>query len=255
MIIRGASGFGDALYLYPIIKHYINKGKKVIVKTNFPEIYENLNCECIPYDIRQPEDIYCNYCSRKRNQETSQFEDMYILAGIKEKIDFEIDTNYECSLVGINKSICIIQKPYFPMNELQKRYDLMPDYNIIQRLINDYKDKFFFIQVGKTGQYEDELIKFSNVDLDYTDRTDIKMLLGLINISDIFITSIGWGIAAAEALNKKVFVLFAQSGLNSSNKFFSSITPKKVITKKTSFYSVDNEPYEKIKEEFENAIK
>ena len=52
MIIRSSSGFGDAIYLYPIVKYYINKGEKVIVKTNFPEVYKSLNCNCIPYHLQ-----------------------------------------------------------------------------------------------------------------------------------------------------------------------------------------------------------
>ena len=71
----------------------------------------------------------------------------------------------------------------------------------------------------------------------------------------MFITQIGWGIAAAEALNKKIFVIFAEKGFHSSDKFFSTITPAKVITKETSYYCIDNENYNIIKEKFNNAIK
>ena len=97
----------------------------------FPLEYPEYNT--IPFDAKF--DISCNYCPRKYNQDTTQFEDMCILAVIKERISFSIPNN-----VKENEKLCIIIKPYFPMNELQKRNELMPDYKIMQKLINDYKD-------------------------------------------------------------------------------------------------------------------
>jgi hypothetical protein len=96
-------------------------------------------------------------------------------------------------------------------------------------------------------------ISFDNIDMIYED-TSIFDLFSLINSSDMVLTQIGWTIAMAEILNKKVFVCFSQLGFSSENWFFNTITPKKVIIKDTSSYFVDDMNSEEIEERYNKLI-
>ena len=80
---------------------------------------------------------------------------------------------------------------------------------------------------------------FNGID-EYLPETSFDDVMSIINASDMIISQIGWTIAAAEILNKKIFVLFSAKGRKSKNWFFKTITPEKVITKKTSEYCFDN---------------
>jgi len=245
--IKGPTGFGDAIYMYPIVKHFIEGGDNVTVLTRHPYVFENLDCDIAPIDDGY--DIDCNYIRRKGDPNTNQFQDMCIEAGIKRQIPLKLD--YPRTFNNTTKRICLVQRPYYPMNEERLRTELMPDYTIMQRLIHDHPD-LFFVEVGQSSAYG---FKFSGIGLDMVDKTDYKGLLDLYSMADIVLSQIGYSVALAEALDTRIFVLFAQSGLDSEEYFFRTITPKKVITKESSYWASDSMEYDDIRRTFYGAYK
>ena len=93
-------------------------------------------------------------------------------------------------------------------------------------------------------------ISFKGMDAIMEDTT-IDELFDLFNSADMVITQIGWTLAMAEILNKKLFVFFSGRGLKSKDYFFRTITPRKVITKRTSSYCIDDWSSKKIQRRFE----
>ncbi len=242
--LKGPSGLGDSIYSYPIIKYFIEKKFDVEILTRYKDIFKNLDCKVRPYFYFN-DDIDFNYVPRKFHKRTSQFEDMCILSGITKKIKLEI--NYEGKRkFKTKKKICVIQRPYWPMNELEKRVELVPDYSQIQKLIINNQD-YYYVMVGVKNSLDFEI---KGID-ETIEKTSIDDLFKIINASDMVITQIGWTIALAEILNKKIFVIFSVNGLESDNWFFNTITPKKVITKQTSSYCIDNWTNEKINKKFQ----
>jgi hypothetical protein len=242
MLIRGASGLGDAVYLYPIVKRYRNLWCDITVLTSYPEIFQGLNIKTKPFDCKAKVDIDCNYCARKHETGTSQFQDMLILAELGHvDIPFEIHNNWPVPdkvklLKERSVKICLVKSAYLPMNlQSGQVADMIPDYGKMQMLIDKYKDEYKMILVGKGHQPH----RFKGIYISEQDRTTVSELLGLILISDMIIAQQGFMTAFAEALDKKIIVMFSWKGLQSKNPFFKSITPEKVCTKPTTEWVTD----------------
>lgn len=248
MRVKGPTGFGDAIYTYPIIKYLIDSGENVTVLTRHPYVFEDLNCATDPYRD-EGYDIDCNYVRRKGDQSTTQFEDMCLEAGIETSLKLEIPKPHVFN--NTKRKICLVQYPYYPMNEDQLRTELMPDYSIMQQIIADHPD-YFYVLMGQQGSFK---YHFEGIDMDVVGQTDYKELIELYTMSDMIITQIGYSIALAEALNKRIFVLFSKAGLDSDEYFFRTITPKKVITKPTSSWAHDKMEYKEIIQRFNETRK
>jgi hypothetical protein len=251
MIIKGASGLGDAVYLYPIVKHYVTQTQDLRVMTNFPEIYADLKVKTIPF-TKQHGDVNCNYCNRKYTKGTTQFEDMVINAGLENHdIQFEmpykrksrfISTPFEDDDTGM--PLCVLPAPYLPMNS-QKSKELLYNIDVVQELI-DENMSFLFVQVGN-----DPIARFE-VDYDFCGKTSVNDLLDICSLADIIITPPGNLLPMGEALNKKTFLIFSEKGLKSKDPFISSITPEKLITKSTTWFAIDTD--EDLQEKFKQFL-
>ena len=252
--IRGARGLGDAVYLYPIAKHFINQGKIVQVMTQYPVIYNTLNCICIERYKGQP-DIECRYGPRYPNQETNLWEDTLIRAGLQgEKIEFSIEYICEHKFdFNTDKKLCLIKTPAYPhYNNNGITACLLPQLNVWQEIINTFKSRCYFIMAGLANSYEFNLM---GIDRDMSDIDNIPKLMKLVDISDIVITPSSYFVSFAEALDKKVLIGFAQTGLDSMISFYRWCTPKKVITKpNTTSYFIDSDPLDDILSKFERLL-
>jgi len=254
MIIRGARGLGDALFLYPIIEYYINKGENVTVKTNYPEIFKELNCKTVPLITAGTTDIVARYAERFENPETNMLEDTAILADMP--LPVELSVKYKCKRkfkFNTNKKICVIRQPDYPMNAKRPESTLVlvPKIEIIQEIINKFKDECYFVLAGSGHGLKPEL---TGIDEDLTDISVIQELLELVNSSDIVLTQMGYMLPMAEALNKKLFSLHSYAGLHTNQAFYRWLTPQKSVTRKSSVYIIDNEPINQILNKFKELL-
>lgn len=110
--IKGASGWADQLYLYPIVRYYVQHGYDITVLTNYPEVFEPLKVSTEPYNRSAPADKCLNYCSRKGNQETNIHQDQCILAGLDYRnIPFSLDFP---PYIKNPKPSVLMRTPYLP---------------------------------------------------------------------------------------------------------------------------------------------
>jgi hypothetical protein len=237
--IAGASGLGDGIYLYPVVK-YLKDKYSLTVATKFPEIYKPLNVKTKKYTKKV--DIYCNYIERKSIQTTNQFYDICVEAGIPRDIPFEIDyKKQDINIPSGQKKIMVITRPYTPLHWKNPENRVCePDYEKMQEFILRQKRKYYIVQLGTFSHYEP--YRFHGIDLDLTGKTNYRQLMTVIDKSDAVIGQIGYVIAAAEALNKKCMIFWAKTGLlsNLAGGFYKFITPRKILTKDTSYYVVDS---------------
>jgi hypothetical protein len=269
--LKGASGLGDTIYAYPIVKYYAKMNDEVYYMTDYPEIYETLeNVKCskhqkLNYIVKedgekQPVDVRFTYCGRKYTPGTSQFTDSCLSAGIRKPLDLEIPwTIKNKKLIAKvkrqnknKKKICILAAPYEPFgreDEWGAILRIKP--KIMQNIVNEYKDRVFFIQTG--NKYT--LHKIKNVDMDLIKKTTVSDLFDLIKICDIGLSQIGNMLPLCECQKKKNFIIYARAGLKCDNRFISSITPEKTTHyRKLNFSAMDNE-IDKAVIEFDNLLK
>lgn len=255
MRIRGARGLGDAVYVYPIAKHFIDKGVKVEVMTRYPEIYNTLDCECIDRYIGPKPDIDCRYGPRYPNQETNMWEDTLIQAGLQNE-NIELKIAYDWSEVfkfPTQKKICLIKTPcYAQGKDNGMTACLLPKLEVFQKIIDEFKDQCYFVMAGLKNTLEFE---FKGIDEDLSHIDKIPRLVALVDQSDIVLTPSSHFVSFAEGLDKKLMIGFAQTGIDSQVSFYRWSTPAKVITKpNTSDAFIDSEPITRIFERFKRLL-
>ena len=240
IVIRGNSGIGDSLLLYPIVKELVKDNSKqlITILTNFPEIFQTLpekNINFHPFIKFLKADYDCNYVPRKAITETNQYQDM-VLQGhlfLDEYPEFSYLDGYKNTTQFIfnnkDKKICLIVDPYLPMNSLKCRADLMPDYSRYQEIINQNKDKYYFITVGKRSTDYD--YPLNGIDKDMRDKTIWPALCSLFKKADLIIGQLGVFLHLAEMLDKKYYLIMNHNQGNSEDQFFRTITEKKIVMK------------------------
>jgi len=257
MIIRGSSGLGDSIYLYPVAKHYKDKGQDVKVTSNYPEIFRDLNIEVIRFRKGNGDMIVSS--GSRRNFPTRQFEDVCVLAKIQGKIELKIPWKQRngklirraTERMG-NKRMMIVMASYMPFGRNDNfGEELMPNYKVMDMLIQACHNEFYIVLVGKGRQYH----RFNGIDLDLSNKTSVSDLLDLVNISSVVVSQHGFMTPLCEALDKKLFSFFSRRGLKSQKSFLSKITPQKIIMKKSTAWVVDDEPIEQIKNKFKEHMK
>ncbi len=257
ILVSGASGLGDSVYLYAIAKYLIyHQGEpEVVVRTKWPTLFKPLpvktvNLSITPENVKgQYRVIQCRYWERKGNQETSQWQDSLILANLNEAdVPFEFDSintgKFEIKLK--DKKLCLIKNPYVSFKESS---ELSWDINILRRIIKEFKNEYFFVLVGHGNS--EQKVEIEGIDLDLINQTSVQDLSFLVKQSDMIITRTGHLVPMAEAQGRRCFVIFSQRGLNSQEKIVRQITPQKVISRPELAYSVvDSQPISEIIQAF-----
>jgi hypothetical protein len=255
MILRGARGLGDSVYMYPVLKYYLEHGQTVEILTNYSEIYsplKKLGLIISDRNSKQP-DRECRYAPRYPNQSTTTYQDTLFFAGINEKIPLKIE--YECKRhfeFKTNKKICVIRAPVFPMNGRPEGYRLIPRLTSYQTIIDAFSDQCYFVLAGNRSAFKFDL---KGINEDLTGQLGISDLLRLIDQSEIVLTQSAFFHPFSEALGRRAFLLFAEEGMITPYKFHHYITPKKIINRNDIVgYAIDTEAPAKIIKSFERVL-
>jgi hypothetical protein len=218
MKIRGLSGFGDAIYLEPLVGRYTDAGHRVEVLTNFPQVFEHLPVKCLPFDRNAIVDKEYSYLKGKSNPDTTQLEDM----GYQSPDEFEI----------AHKPIALLVCGYKGMNSVN---EFIPDRAVIERIIKDLQQNGYKVVHLTNGALE----RYAGTEEIRSDS--YYQTLALFRGSDLIVCQQGWSTALAEGLNKRCLVVFSDKIRNSKSDFIRQITPKKVCCKVTTSFVWDNE--------------
>jgi|WetSurMetagenome_2_1015567.scaffolds.fasta_scaffold01426_30 hypothetical protein len=248
MILRGSMGLGDAIYLYPVIKYFVDRGEDVTILTRYPEIFAPLKCKA----VLEKDFLDCSCSARTILPETNIFEDTLIMAGIKEKLPLKFE--YQKSVdfkIHTSKKICVVRVPTTPAKGEEDAKIMTPDKSVFQNIINSFRDRVYFVALGQQKNCD---IKLSGVDLDMTATDKLADLFAIIDAAEIVLTQPGHFVPIAEALSKKLLTVFARAGLESQEKRFRFTTPAKILTRQESVWCIDDEPTEKYLKKFEALI-
>lgn len=254
--LKGASGLGDTIYAYPIVKYYAQRYDHVHYMTDYPELYKSIkNVTC--YKHRKTNDmgdgtvdIRFTYCGMKYTPGTSQFQDSVLSARINEKLDLKIEWQIQNGRLtedikkrAENKKICILAEPYEPFGRLDCWGALLrikPE--VMQTIVNTFRDKVYFIATGNRFV----LHHTKHVQHDLVEKTTVSDLMDLLSICDFGLSQIGNLLPMCEALGKKNFLVFAKAAMVSENKFIKAITPEKTVHYKELNCSITDDMSEEI---------
>ena len=246
--LKCASGLGDSIYIYPVLKEYLKKydSRDITIMTNYPEIFQDLGVKTIRH-TKDWASHKISYCPRKYDTSTTQFQDVLMASRLPTDIKLNIpwkvkEPDYINKLyqkMKIPFNYLVVAAPYVPFGrcdgfgkELTIKYQYLDD--ILRQLKKDY----FVIQVGS----EDSVYQLKNIDLNLCRKTTITQLMDLTSQASFVVGQVGHMIPIAEALNIPGMIVFSKNGLDCPNKFISSITPQKIIHKKNLLmHCTDNE--------------
>jgi len=249
MILYGSLGLGDAIYLYPIVKHCSEVGEKVTIITRYPEVYDGLKCETVD----PGEFISCRISARTTILESNIFQDALTMSGIKENIPLKLEyKNKNVIKFKTDKKVCVIRNITVPAAGEDDAKVMVPDISVYQRIIDEFKNSVYFVLIGRQTNSDAVL---TGIDLDLTKTSTLSEYFSVIDSADIVLTQPGHCVPIAEALDKNLFVIFAWEGLLSEAKRFRFTTPKKLLTKESSFYCVDNEVDSSFLRKFRKALR
>lgn len=258
--IRCGRGLGDSLYLQGVVRHLVEKGQRLHVMTDWPQVFTPLKdkIEIHPF-TRERIDIIAHYTLRKSYKGTTQFQDCCLQAGITEKVDFRLDwkptkldmiNKVKCQANG--KPILLVELVREPMNRTDNfAIDLLPNYEVMQQVFDLIKKDYFTVLIGKgAAKYV-----YEGIDLDLRNETDVEDVINLAYISDAIYGYCSFFVPLAESLNKKAMFVWSRKGLVSSEQFIRTITPEKILHKDSSFYVIDNWDQETITEKVDEFLR
>jgi hypothetical protein len=242
--IRGGRGIGDALYLQSIVRHLTEKGRRLRVCTDWPDIFSQLggSVETEPFRRNSVERV-SHYTTRKTVEGTDQFQDCCINAGVSEPVDLRLDWRVVNPNV-LSKAwnphrlpIIVVQMPRGPFGRSDGYgLELLPDFRRIQDAIEVLSSKAFIIQVG-AGK---PLFKFEGVDLDLSSQTSVCDLLDIASLAHGFLGYCSFIVPLAESFLRPALLLWSRRGLQSKDEYIRTITPSKILHRASSSAAVDD---------------
>ena len=202
--IRGASGFGDAFYIYPIIRHLRSEtNEEIKVLTHYPDVYSGIDgLTMAPYDRTERVKYDLHYIHRRNELETNVFEDTCRLFGREVPFDFGWEKRGGCT------GDILVIPPYRPA-WCRDTLSFVPDEAFFWKLVNGLNKDFNCIS--------------AHLPLDRAKWEE------LIDSVDIVICQSCSAFVIAEAFNCDCMVVFNHKSKITENHFVHTITPKKVI--------------------------
>jgi hypothetical protein len=246
--IRCGRGLGDSLYLQGVVRHLLSKGQQLTAVSDYPEIFSQLGIKVIPF-TRERINIIAHYSMRRGYQETSQFKDCLLQAGITEKAEFRLDWQVQNkklvhSLKRYRKPIVLVQMVRPPMARTDGfGMSVLPKMDVIQSIIDKLHDTCLIVQIGAGKQ----LHTFNNIDVDLSDKTSIKDLLDIASQCDAMLGYPSYMIPLAESFDKPALFVWSHKALASGDQVIRTMTPKKLLYKDNR-YVIDNWNSDKITE-------
>lgn len=222
MTVRGLSGFGDAIYLQPIVDRICREkksGEPIYVYTNYPDVFAHLdNVVCLPYSREAKVDVDASYIDGKSNPDTLQVDDM----GYTQEMRRDYITRA--------KPIVVFCTGYLAMGIIDEMTPLEGD---VQKMIDKYiADGYKVLHLANGSKHNyNGAEKITSKSYEHT--------YALFRGADKIVCQQGWAVALAEGLKTPCTVLYtkrAQNSTHAKKDFITSITPKKIIYRDTTDY-------------------
>jgi hypothetical protein len=245
-VIRSGSGLGDSIYLRPVAEHFVRTGASVTVKSDYPGVFAGAGV-IVDAFTRQGCNVVAHYSQRRHLDGSNQWQDICTSAQIPQiPLAFHWEVKNRPLLQGLKSAangrpIVMINGGRHPMGR-KDGYgrEMLPTPEAFDAVLSALQD-CFVVEVGKG----DELYPL-RADVDLTDRTSPADLLDIATLARGLVGQCSFMIPLAEVFDKPLLAVWASAGLVSATPFIRQCTPKKVLTKPTSRFVLDQWPVEEI---------
>jgi len=247
--IRGGSGLGDSLYLRPLVDHFIAAGDTVTVCSDHPEVFLDSRATVEPFS-RENINVLGHYVAGKPNPDTDQWQDICASAGtpgLPLRFDWTVRNQALVDRVTAaagRQPIILVHGGRTPMGRTDGfGLELLPDrraFDAVLAMLHGCHT----VRIGKGAN-----LYALPVSSDLSDETSVSDLLDLASICDGMIAQCSFAIPLAEVFDKPLLAIWAAGGMCAyRHPYIKSITPRKVLSKLTSHYVVDDWPVDKVME-------
>ena len=239
--VRSGRGIGDSLYLRPIVDHFVEQGRAVVALSDHPAIFHGSGATVEAF-TRQGSPTVAHYTETMHHQETTQYQDMLRRAGIEISVPLRFRwTVQNRRLVdallkqAAGRPLILVHGGRVPMQRTDDfGRDLIPKRQAFEAALDALGD-CYRVRIGKAPN-----LYPLPVDEDLGKRTTVADLLDLATICSGMVAQCSFAVPLAEVFDKPLLAVWSASGLASSTAYIRTITPKKVLTKTTSRFVVDD---------------
>lgn len=244
--IRSGSGLGDAVYLRPIAEYLVRAGNSVTVCSNYGDVFLGSGCAVESFR-RDRVDLIAHYVGGKNNTGTTIWDDLCAHARITTPLHIDWAVRNKDLVRGLRRQangrpLVVVHGGREPMGRRDRfGIELLPAVAGFSRAC---RIDAFKVLVGRGDQ-----IHPIAADADLWNRTTVSDVMDIVASCDGVISMCGFPVPMAEAFGKPLMAVWSAKGLRSSNPFISTVTPKKMLTKPTSRFVLDDCPEDLIEEE------
>lgn len=235
--IRAGMGLGDALYLQGVVRHFVERGERLEVCCKWPDVFREYGDKVRVVPFRRDRiQILAHYSMRRGRTDTNQWQDCCVQAGIKEPWELRLDWKPRSGLGEGRPYICVAL-PRAPMDRKDGiGMSLLPDFRAIQGCIDRLRDKYRIVQIG-AGK---PLHQFHGIDVDLGNQTTVAGLLDVASQAHGFLGYCSFIVPLAESFSRPGLFVWSQKGLKDRTPFVRQITPRKILSKATSHWVMDD---------------
>lgn len=246
--IRGGSGLGDAIYMRPIVEHFIRAGESVEVCTAQADVFTGTGAQVSPFR-RDNIDVLAHYVMGKQDTRTNQWQDICKSAGVAVPLAFKWEIRNrllvdDLRAMAKGKPIVMVHGGRAPMARTDGfGAELLPKREAFDAVL-DALDECFLVEVGKDA----ELYKL-RADVDLHGRTTVTDLFDISWMCAGVVGQCSWVIPLSECFDKPLLTVWASHGMeHTRHPYIRAITPQKILSKPTSRHVVDDWSIERIHE-------
>lgn len=245
MRMRGGSGLGDAIYMRPIVEHFVRE-RAVTVCSDYPDVFDGTGAKVEKFD-RLNIDVLAHYTMFKRDPTTNQWQDICRSAQVDVPLHFDWTIRNRTLIDAVRRDaggrpVVLIHGGRTPMGRTDGfGKELLPERGAFDLVLEQLRD-CFTVRIGKGA----ELFPLK-ADVDMNGGTTVLDLLDLGFEADAIVGQCSFIIPLAEAFDKPLLCIWSAAGqYHQVHPYIRQITPQKVLSKPSSKFVFDDWTPERI---------
>lgn len=238
--IRGGRGLGDSLYLRPIVEKLIADGHQVTALTDYPDVFAGTGALTEPF-TRERINVLAHYVGGKQRLGTTQWDDICASAQVVVPLRTAWTVRNEVLIERLRdlaggRPLVLVHGGRVPMGRTDGfGQELLPQAEAFYQVLGGLGD-CFLVQIGQADQ-----LYALGCDLALNGATSVTDLLDLGRSCDGVVGQCSFAVPLAEVFDRPLLAVWAAKGMQaSSHPYVRQITPKKVLSKPSSMFVIDN---------------